>query len=75
VNNIPLEAGQRTLSVVIDGSGPDKGNFDYITIDPYYPPQICDPEWWEIQDCQNSGGSLGLRAVRLPVLRLLQPMV
>ncbi|HKR61671.1 MAG TPA: carbohydrate-binding protein, partial [Pyrinomonadaceae bacterium] len=57
VNNIPLEGGQRTLSVVIDGSGPDKGNFDYFTIDPYYPPQICDPEWWEIQDCQNSGGS------------------
>jgi hypothetical protein len=57
VDNIPLEGGQRTLSVVVDGAGPDKGNFDYFTVDPYYPPQYCNPEWWEIQDCQNSGGS------------------
>lgn len=57
VNNIPLVAGQRTLSVVIEGSGAGKGNFDYFTIDPYFPPQFCNPEWWEIQDCRNSGGS------------------
>ena len=57
VNDIWLDAGQRVIRVVIDGSGSGKGNFDYFTINPYFPPQFCNPEWWEIQDCQNAGGS------------------
>lgn len=57
VNDIWLDAGQRVIRVVIDGTGQDKGNFDYFTINPYFPPQFCNPEWWEIQNCQNSGGS------------------
>jgi len=39
-DNIPLVAGQRTLSVVIEGSGAGKGNFDYFTIEPYFPPPV-----------------------------------
>ena len=61
VNDIWLDAGQRVIRVVIDGSGAGKGNFDYFTINPYFPPQFCNPEWWEIQDCQNAGRLLGLR--------------
>jgi hypothetical protein len=57
VNDIWLDAGQRIIRVVTDGAGSGKGNFDYFTINPYYPPQFCDPAWWELQDCQNGGGS------------------
>jgi Carbohydrate binding module (family 6) len=57
VNDIWLDAGQHVIRLVVDGSGQALGNFDYITINPYYPPQFCNPEWWQIQDCQNGGGS------------------
>lgn len=57
INDIWLDAGQHVIRVVTDGSGQGKGNFDYFTINPYFPPQVCNPEWWEIQDCQNGGGS------------------
>ena len=57
VNDIWLDAGQHVFRVVVDGSGQDLGNFDYFTINPYYPPQVCNPEQWEIQDCENGGGS------------------
>lgn len=56
VNDIWLDAGQRVVRVVTDGAGSGKGNFDYFTINPYYPPQFCDPQWWELQECQNGGG-------------------
>lgn len=57
INDIWLNAGQHVIRVVVEGAGQGKGNFDYFTINPYFPPQVCNPEWWEIQDCQNSGGS------------------
>lgn len=57
IDDIWLDAGQRVVRVVVDGTGDGKGNFDYFTINPYFPPQVCNPEPWEIQDCQNSGGS------------------
>jgi hypothetical protein len=57
VNDIWLDAGQRVVRVVVEGAGEGKGNFDYFTINPYFSPQVCNPEWWEIQDCQNGGGS------------------
>jgi hypothetical protein len=57
INDIWLDAGQHVIRVVVDGSGQALGNFDYFTINPYFPPQGCNPEPWEIQDCQNSGGS------------------
>lgn len=56
VDNIWIDAGQPVISLVVDGSGPDKGNFDSFSISPYVPPPICDPEWWEINNCQMSGG-------------------
>jgi hypothetical protein len=52
-----LDAGRHVVRLVVDGTGPSKGNFDYFTINQYFPPQFCDPEWWEIQECQNGGGS------------------
>jgi hypothetical protein len=57
VNDIWLDAGQHVVRVVVDGSGQNLGNFDYFTINSYYPPQVCNPEQWEIQDCENGGGS------------------
>lgn len=57
VNDIWFGAGQHVFRVVIDGSGEGKGNFDYFTINPYFPPQFCDPEWWELDECRNGGGS------------------
>lgn len=57
IDDIWLDAGQRVMRLVVDGSGQARGNFDYFTINPYFPPQVCNPEPWEIQDCQNGGGS------------------
>ena len=57
VNDVWLDGGQHLMRVVVDGNGPSAANFDYFTINPYFPPQVCDPQPWEIQDCQNSGGS------------------
>jgi hypothetical protein len=54
--NFWLEAGPHIVTIVIDGAGPDKGNLDSFTISPYTPPYICDPQWWEINDCQMGGG-------------------
>lgn len=56
VNDIWLDAGRRVVRLVVDGAGAGKGNFDYFTISPYTPPQLCSPEWWEVQDCRNGGG-------------------
>jgi hypothetical protein len=56
VNDIRLEAGRRVVRLVIHGVGAGKGNFDYFTVSPYAPPQICSPEWWEMQNCRDSGG-------------------
>jgi hypothetical protein len=57
MNDIWFDAGQHVFRVVIDGSGAGKGNFDYFTINPYFPPQFCNPEWWELEECRNGGGS------------------
>ena len=54
--NIWLEAGRHVVSIVVEGAGQGKGNFDYFTFSPYTPPWICDPPWWETQNCQQSGG-------------------
>lgn len=40
VNDIWFDAGKHVFRVVIDGSGGGKGNFDYFTINPYFPPQV-----------------------------------
>jgi hypothetical protein len=55
VDDIWLDAGQHTVRLVIDG-GQHVGNFDYFSISPYTPPSYCSPDWWEVQNCQNSGG-------------------
>lgn len=57
MDDIWLDAGRHVVRLVVDGTGPSKGNFDYFTINQYFSPQFCDPEWWEIQECQNGGGS------------------
>jgi len=57
INDIWLDAGRHVFRVVVDGSGMGKGNFDYFTINQYFPPQFCDPEWWELEECRNGGGS------------------
>jgi Carbohydrate binding module (family 6) len=57
MDDIWLDAGQHVVRLVVDGTGPAKGNFDYFTINPYFPPQFCDPEWWELDECRNGGGS------------------
>jgi hypothetical protein len=55
--NIWLEAGRHIVTIEVDGSGPNKGNFDYFSFNPYVPPWVCDPPWWEINQCQSGGGS------------------
>jgi hypothetical protein len=57
INDIWLDAGRHVFRVVVDGTGMGKGNFDYFTINQYFPPQFCDPEWWELEECRNGGGS------------------
>jgi hypothetical protein len=57
IDDIWLAAGQHVVRLVVDGTGSWKANFDYFTINPYFPPQFCDPEWWEIDECRNGGGS------------------
>lgn len=56
VDDVWLDAGEHIMRLVIDGAGQHFGNFDYFSISPYSPPTYCSPEWWEIQNCQNSGG-------------------
>lgn len=54
--NIWLDAGRHVVSIVVEGGGQGKGNFDYFTLSPYIAPTYCDPSWWETRDCQQSGG-------------------
>lgn len=56
VDDVWLDAGQRTVRLVIDGSGQNVGNFDHFTIDPYTAPELCQPTSTELQTCRNFGG-------------------
>lgn len=56
-DDIWIEAGRHVVSIVVEGWGQGTGNFDYFTINPYTPPWVCDPSWWEISNCQQSGGN------------------
>lgn len=55
-DNVWLDAGQRVVRLVLDGSGQHVGNFDYFTIDPYTAPQLCAPTSSELSACRNLGG-------------------
>jgi hypothetical protein len=55
-DDIWIEAGRHVVSIVVEGTGQGKGNFDYFTLNPYTPPWVCNPEWWDTQNCQQSGG-------------------
>lgn len=56
VEDIFLDAGQRMIRLVVDGSGANKGNFDYFTISPYDPVVYCNPDYWELESCHMTGG-------------------
>lgn len=56
VDDIYLDAGQHTVKLVVDGSGQNVASFDSFTVNPYIAPEVCNPPYWEIQDCQISGG-------------------
>ena len=56
VENISLDSGQRNVRLVIDGNGHNTGSFDYFTISPYDPAEICNPSSWELNSCTQSGG-------------------
>lgn len=56
VDNISLDVGQHMMTVVVDGWIQGAGNFDYFTISPYTPPNVCQPTTSEINLCRRGGG-------------------
>lgn len=56
IDDIYLNAGQHSIRLVVEGAGRNVASFDSFTVNPYIVPEVCDPPYWEIQSCQNSGG-------------------
>ncbi len=56
VDNIPLDLGPHVLTLVVDGYLQPAGNFDYLTVSPYTPPDVCQPSSWELNECRSGGG-------------------
>ncbi len=50
VNNIPLDAGQHVMTIVVDASG---GNVDYLSWSVYQP---CNPTYSQLSKCWQLGG-------------------
>lgn len=56
VDDIYLDAGQHSVRLVVEGTGQNVASFDSFTVNPYIVPEVCDPPYWEIENCQWSGG-------------------
>lgn len=56
VDDIYLDAGQHSVRLVVEGTGQNVASFDSFTVNPYIVPEVCNPPYWEIQNCQSSGG-------------------
>jgi len=56
VDDIYLDAGQHSVRLVVEGTGQNVASFDSFTVNPYIVPEVCDPPYWEIENCQSSGG-------------------
>jgi hypothetical protein len=55
IDNISLDAGQHMMTLVIDGYLQPAGNFDYLSISPYYQ-QTCNPPQNLVNACIRHGG-------------------
>lgn len=56
VDDIYLNAGQHSIRLVVEGTGQNVASFDNFTVNPYIAPEVCNPSYWEIRDCQYYGG-------------------
>ncbi len=56
LNDIWLAAGPHVVTIAVEGTGTNKGSFDYFTFSPYTPSNECNPSLLELRNCRTTGG-------------------